>query len=82
MWLLTMTATRLVVFGLNAISGGLLVYLLATALFGADDWTGGFIGLTTAITITLFLIRRFDVFSHDLDAYRRLREKQENLKGN
>ena len=48
MWLLSMTVTRLVVFGLNALGAGLLSYLLVTTLFDASDPTGVFIGFLTA----------------------------------
>lgn len=82
MWLVTMTLTRMLLFALNAFGGGLLAYLLATALFRADEWTGAFIGLLTAAAIAAILIRRFDVFRHDLKTYQRLREEQENQTGN
>ena len=81
MWLLSMTVTRLVIFGLNALGGGLLAYLIATALFGASELTGGFIGVLMAIGIAVAFVRRFAVFSHDLSAYRRLKEEQTNQQG-
>ena len=81
MWLLSMTVTRLVIFGLNALGGGLLSYLLATALFGASELTGGFIGMLTAIGIAVIFVRRFNIFRHDLNAYRRLKEEQTNQQG-
>ena len=81
MWLLSMTVTRWVVFGLNALGAGLLAYLLATALFGATDLTGGFIGVIAAALIAVLLVQRFDLFKHDLTIYRNLKEKQNNQQG-
>ncbi len=82
MWLLSMTITRLIVFGLNALGAGLFTYLLSTALFGATELTGGFIGTVTAVFIGALLVRRFDLFRHDLTVYRNLKEKQNNQEGN
>lgn len=81
MWLLSMTVTRLVVFGLNALGGGLLAYLLATALFSVSELTGGFIGVMIAIGIAVVFVHRFDIFRHDLNVYRRLKEEQTNQQG-
>ena len=77
-WLLSMTITRLIVFGLNALGGGLLSYLLATALFRASELTGGAIGVLTTISIAAVLVRQYDIFRHDLTVYHRLKEEQTN----
>ena len=81
MWLLSMTVTRWVVFGLNALGAGLLAYLLATALFGITDLTGGFIGVIAAALIAVLLVQRFDLFRHDLTVYRNLKKQQNNQQG-
>jgi hypothetical protein len=78
MWLLSMTITRLIVFGLNALGVGLLAYLVATALFRASEFTGGAIGVLTTISIAAVLVRQYDIFRHDLTVYHRLKEEQTN----
>lgn len=78
MWLLTIRLTRWLVVAFNALGGALLSYLVSTALFGASDLTGGFIGVLTGVGIAALLTRRFVVFSHDLNAYRKLKKEQTN----
>ena len=81
MWLLSMTITRLIIFGLNALGAGLLSYLLAMALFDASDLRGGFIGFLTAVAVFALIARRFQVFKYNLTTHRNLKEKQTNQVG-
>ena len=78
MWLLSMTVTRLVVFGLNALGAGLLSYLLVTTLFDASDLAGCLFGFFTAGVVSVVFARRFQVFKHDLTTHSKLKKEQNN----
>ncbi|WP_375448477.1 hypothetical protein [uncultured Fibrella sp.] len=81
MWLLSMTITRFIIFGLNALGAGLLSYLIATALLGVSNLTGSFIGLLMVAAVATLFVRRFQVFKHDLTTYRSSKEDQTNQVG-